>query len=682
MSEALAPAQRIAVDVGGTFIDVLWSDARGDLHGWKFAGGGPDSLAAIAARCGSDAGTEWFYSTTRALNALLGGTLPAAGLIVSRGFRELLETARLPASAGATAPAALPARLVPLEHVREIGARLAADGSAREAVDPAEVTRVVQELTAAGVVSIAVALLHSYLDGAQEAEVAALVHALRPGLEVVCSSATLPTLSEYERTLVAALNARLAPLLADELAQLEASGATAPGYVSLMQASGGLAGAKRARGNPLATTVSGPVAAVVGARVLAAAGGYRDLITLDIGGTSTDVALIRDGRCALTTRGSVAGFPLRMPMLDVVSIGAGGGSLAQSAPDGRWHVGPDSAGADPGPACYGRGGQRATLADAELVLGRLPPALLGGELPLDHARASAALAKFGAPRGLDAVAAARGVLAIATENMCGAIRRIIAGRGVDPTRCVLYAMGGAGALHAAELATLLGIPRVLVPPQPGLAAAWGLLVAPLTCEYVAALGITWPGGDAASLVESSTRLAAHAQARLLEEGVPAGHVKTRCQLDLRYAGMTHETTIDWVEAGHPEASVAATVAAFHGIFERATGRAWRDREAVELVNLRVTASGRRTPPPVPECFVTRGAPVPAAAARAVTFAGSDEALPAAVHARAALAPGDVVEGPAIIEQHEATCLVPPGWQARVDPRGDLVLARSALSGSG
>ncbi|MEQ8659588.1 MAG: hydantoinase/oxoprolinase family protein, partial [Gammaproteobacteria bacterium] len=258
------------------------------------------------------------------------------------------------------------------------------------------------------------------------------------------------------------------------------------------------------------------------------------------------------------------------------------------------------------------------------------------------------------------------------ENMCGAIRRIAAGHGFDPARYALVAMGGAGPLHAAELAALLGMRAVVVPPQPGLAAAWGLMVAPETCDFAAPGGATWPGGDAVALVAALDALAARAHAWLAAAGMPAAACTVRRQLDLRYAGMTHASTVDWVAQATPAASVAATLARFHAEFAQATGRSWRDREAVEVVGLRASGAGRRAPPPSPRRVVTRGACTPVAT-RAVTFVGAADARAARVYGRDALAEGALIAGPAVIEQYEATCLVPPGWQARVDARHNLVL---------
>jgi N-methylhydantoinase A len=632
--------------------------------------------AAIAAtRGGARAATgELLYSTTLAVNALLTHALPRIGLVVTAGFRDLLETARLPAPADA-APGAPPApRLVPLEWVRELGARHDARGAERRALDPDEVRAIAREYRDAGIDVVAVSLLHSYLDDSHERAVARLFAEVAPAIRVVLSCTVLPELREYERTVAAALNACLIPVMAAHLAAL---GADAVTPMLLMKSSGGLASVTSAAGRPLATALSGPGAAVVGMAWLGRSIGYRDLITLDIGGTSTDVALVRDGRYALTTRGTIAGFPFTTPMIDVLTIGAGGGSLAHAGPDSRWHVGPASAGAVPGPVCYGRGGTQVTLTDAHLVLGRLPGALLGGSLPLDADAAHAALAAFGQRRGLDAIATARGLLEIASHNMCGAIRRVSVQRGYDPADYALMAMGGAGPLHAAELALLLGIRTVIVPPQPGLAAAFGLLVADIEEDFVQVCGMREDALEGGRIARDFAWLERRAGAFLAEEGVAPAARRLARHLDVRYAGMSAQHTVALPAGTDPAAAVTAAIAAFHAHWLEMTGHDHRGREAVEIVNLRVRATGVRDKPALPRPPAPRAAPRPGT--RPIAFLGHPDFVASAVHARDTLAPGATCRGPAVIEQYESTIIVPPGCSASVDDWGNVII-RAAVPG--
>lgn len=676
---------RTAVDIGGTFTDVLAVGDGGRLAVAKLPSRGRDLAASFRAGIEAvtadaprtnGAGAEYLYGTTLALNALLTHRLPRVGLVVTAGFRELLETARLPATDAAD-HAPPPPRLVPLERVREITARTDADGTVRTPVDPEEVAAIARGFRDDDVQAVAVALLHSYASDAQEREVAAVFAREAPNVTVVCSSAVLPELREYERTLATCLTACLVPPMRGHLEACVPGGSDAP--LLVMKSSGGLASARRTLERPLGTALSGPSAAVVGMAWLGRQLARDKLITFDVGGTSTDVALVRDGEPALTTEGAIAGYPLRLPMIDVHTVGAGGGSLASAGPDDRWRVGPESAGAVPGPVCYGQGATQPTLTDAQLVLGRLPDALLGGTLPLDRDAAVAALEAFGAARGLDAARTAHGLLAIATHNMCGAVRRVSVLRGHDPADYTLVAIGGAGPLHAAELAELLGVREVLVPPQPGLAAPWGLLVADVREDFVRACGRAEDALDPEAMAADLAALREAADAFLDTEGFAPERRRLEGAADVRYAGMLYESR---VPLAHPvtEAALRDAVDAFHADFERLTGHHHRGKEPVEFVNLRVSAVGARDAPPLLEHVAPQdGTPV-ARGEREVTFLHGDPAVTSAVFDRATLGAGAVVDGPAVIEQYESTLLVPPGWRAEVDPYGNALLHRPASPG--
>jgi N-methylhydantoinase A len=676
----LSNLQSVSVDVGGTFTDVLCVDATGKTGSYKLPSVAPDKLAALLEQSigTSSARDELLYSTTVTLNGLLGGDLPPVGLIVTKGFREILETARLPPSAGNAPPSALPRRLVALEWVNEVNARLEANGTEREVVDREQVETLARDYLAAGISVVAVALLHSYLNPMHENAVATIFSEVAPTIEVVRSSVVLPESREYERTLATVLNACLIPVLQSHLEGLVKSPSAAP-QIWLMQSNGGLASSTSLTQQPLSTALSGPGAAVVGMRWLGETSGYENLITLDVGGTSTDVAVIKDARYSLTTSGEVAGFPIKTPMLDVLSIGAGGGSIAREAADRRWHVGPESAGASPGPACYSTGGEAATLTDAQLVLGRIPDALLGGSVPLDRARALEVLTELGRKRGFDALRAARGILEIASHNMCGAIRRVSVLRGHDPSAYSLLAMGGAGPAHAAEVAELLGMKTVIVPPQPGLAAAWGLLVADITHDVIEAIGVIESALEMPAVARAFTKLRSRANAWADLQGVDNTSRDFVTKLDLRYAGMTHETTIECPNVGDLAETIAAGLECFHDYFADLTGRIWRDQEAVEIVNLRLSVTVRRVKP---ELLAQVSQAVPCLSGektRNIGFLGHSELVVASIIDRATLTATTVLTGPAIIEQYESTTVVPPGWQARTDDLGNLILENSSLS---
>ncbi len=672
----MADLRTISIDVGGTFTDVLCVDAHGVIKSFKLPSVQPNALAAnLHSVLGQiSIQDELLYSTTVTLNSLLGGTLPEIGLIVTDGFRDILETARLPESAGEAPPSRLPRRLVNLEWVREIHARLAATGEERTHVDRAEVETIALEYAAADINVVAVSLLHSYLDPGHEQAVAAIFSEVAPKIKVVLSSAVLPELREYERTLATALNSALIPTLTEHLDSLAPDLSTRP-RIWLMQSNGGLASAESLTDQPLTTALSGPGAAVVGMRWLGEKCGFSDFITLDVGGTSTDVAVVTEGHYALTTAGNVAGFPLKTPMLDVLSIGAGGGSIAYEAPDTRWHVGPQSAGAVPGPACYGRGGDAPTLTDAQLVLGRIPDALLGRSVPLDKQRALDALNIFGRKRDLDAIGAARGILEIASHNMCGAIRRVSVARGHDPSAHALLAMGGAGPLHAAELADLLSMTSVVVPPQPGLAAAWGLLVAEVTRDFVMPLGNVDSALDLSQIETVLTNLSERAKRWCETERCVNGAWKMIPKLDLRYVGMTHETTIECPETGELKQTMIGTIDRFHNRFEQLSGRSWRDREAVEIVNVRLTASCRRQSVELPKQIMDPQPKALPQTIRDVGFLNTTALMRTPVYGREQLDQSARLSGPAIIEQYESTTVLPTGWEASVDEFGNLLLER-------
>jgi N-methylhydantoinase A len=665
---------QISIDIGGTFIDVLLEHADGRIASRKLLHDeqAPAAIVATAlADLGCTAGeaVELLYSSTAALNSLLTGSLPAIGLIVTSGFRDLMETARY---APASVESPTPRRLVALEHVREISARMAPDGSERRAVVEQEIVEIAEIYRALGIKVVAVALIHSYANLVHEQRVRAIFDGVAPEIRVVLSAEVLPELREYERALATCLNAALVPILEEHVAQFSA--ATDRGAaLYMMQASGGLSSAVRAAMRPLTTVLAGPGAAVVGMSWLGQESGYGDLITLDIGGTSTDVAVVQGGMVGLTTAGKVAGFPLKLPLVDVLSIGAGGGSVASVAPDGRWHVGPGSAGAAPGPVCYGRGGTAVTLTDAELVLGRLPEALLGGTLPLDIDAATRALTAFGQPRGLDALATARGILEIASHAICGAIRRVAMLRGCDPRLLTLFAMGGAGPLHAAELATLLGVQAVVVPPQPGLAAAYGTLVSDVTADLVRGLGVNDDAFNPDMVENMFGALHAQADALLAADNVAPALRAIERKLDLRYAGMTHEVTITCPQDVHGGALIEATIERFHRRFEELSGHSRRGREPVEIVNLRVTARGLRGKPKLSRVALASVAPVQARTRRAVQFLGQADLIETPIYDRRDLGHGTEVAGPAVIEQFESTIILPPDWLAAGDAFGNLIL---------
>jgi N-methylhydantoinase A len=665
----------VAIDIGGTFTDVTLQDpATGQAWRAKTPSVPSDPSQAFIAgvrlaleAAGAEAGSigRVLHGTTVATNLILEGKGAVTALITTQGFRHVLEIGRqdIPRRANLYAWRK-PARPVPPSRVLEVVERVGPGGVVQTALDEASVAEAVEACRLLGVTAVAVCLLHSFAHPAHERRVAEMLRAALPGVAVTISTDVLPVVREYERTLATILNAGVMPAVSTYVARLETrledAGITAP--LLLMQSNGGVAGAATIRRAPAVTALSGPAAGVVGAREVAAAAGIADLITVDIGGTSADICLIKDGKIGLTQSGKVGDWPLPLPMVDMVTVGAGGGSIAR-VEGGALSVGPSSAGAVPGPACYGLGGTDATVTDAHILLGHLPPELLGGRMRLDPALAERAISSGVAePLGLDLHQAARGILAITDSNMVGAIRVVSVERGHDPRDFALVPFGGAGPLHGCALADLLGITTVLVPPAPGVLCAEGLLAADLKAEFHRTLSAAGRPDDAEACAILSG-LQDEAQGWLADELVAPADRSTEEVALMRYAGQGGELAVPW------GGSAAAAQAAFCDAHQALYG--FTMDAPVELVTLRVEAVGR-LPAPVMATLQAGAMPAPTGQ-REVHFAGGSQATP--IYARADLAAGTHFAGPAIITQLDATTLVPPGWNVEVHASASLLLRR-------
>jgi N-methylhydantoinase A len=535
-----------------------------------------------------------------------------------------------------------------------------------------------------------VCLLHSYLNPAHERAVAAVLREEMPGAYLSVSSDVCPEFREYLRASTAAVNAGVMPIVSryvDALeSRLHALGAAAPFYV--MQSNGGVMTSASAKARPVYMVESGPAAGVIAAGAIAAPYGHRNVMSFDMGGTTAKVGLIQDGQLRLSTEievgaqsvtplgeGRGGGYPIRTPVIDLVEVGAGGGSEAWIDAGGALRVGPRSAGARPGPACYGRGGGTPTITDANLVLGRLNPAFfLGGEMTLDAEAARRTIAdRVAAPLALDPVAAAAGIVEIANAHMIGAMRLVSVQRGYDPRDFVLVAFGGAGPLHANALARELGIPTVLVPPNPGIASAVGMLMTDLRHEFVTTRRMRLDTLTPAALEALFADFVAEGEARLDRDGVPVSDRRTLRSVDLRYHGQSFELSITVPPGTLTAADVARLRAEFDAAHERAYGYA-APEDTVELVNVRLAAIGM-TPRPR-RAPLREGSRHPDGALngrREVWFAEIGGWRKTSVFDRAKLLGGNVITGPAIIEGHDASTLVHPGWEATVDQHANLVL---------
>jgi N-methylhydantoinase A len=674
----------IALDVGGTFTDVTLRDmTSGRLWITKtpttphdpsegFVAGVDKALALAGAR--PAALRHVLHGTTTATNAILEAKGAATGLLTTAGFRYVLEIGRhdIPRRANMFAWTK-PARPVPPELIFEVPGRIGVDGDEIEPLGEDAVREAARRLRAAGVASIAVCFVHSYADGAHERRARAILLEEYPECAVSLSSDVLPVFREFERSMVTVLNAYVQPLVGRYVGRLaerlRARGVGAP--LSIMKSNGGVVAADVVRAQSIHTALSGPAAGVIGARLIGESTGLGDVISVDVGGTSADVCLIQGGEAAVTTEGRVGDWPVPVPMIDIHTIGAGGGSIARVTGDGTLTVGPESAGAVPGPACYGLGGEEATVTDAHLVLGRIPPHLLGGEMRLDVERARRAVdERVARPLGLSLEAAACGILDIVNNNMVGAIRLVSVERGHDPRDFALVAFGGAGPLHGPDLAALLSMRTIVVPRHPGVLSTFGLLGTEVRNDYARTSLQKPPDYDLDSVAGIYRELQGQADAWLADEGVPAGQRRVVRLADLRYRHQGFELTVPWPGR---ELDVDALIARFHERHERLYTYALRDAP-VEIVTLRVAASGRVrrfTLPAVGGARARRER-----ARRRVYFSGRGW-IDAACVPRDTLGTGARVVGPAIVQQLDATTVIPPGQHGRVDRYGNLVIRAGA-----
>jgi N-methylhydantoinase A len=663
----------VAVDIGGTFTDVALQDrATGRVWRAKTPSVPSDPSEAFMrgvelalAQAGRDAGMldRVLHGTTVATNMILEGKGAKAALITTAGFRHVLAIGRqdIPRRANLYAWVK-PARPVPASRVLEVRERIAAGGAVLEPLDESSVRDAAAACRRMGVTAVAICLLHAYANPDHERRIAAILAKELPGVSVTASTDVLPVAREYERTLATALNAVVTPGVATYVERLQrrlaALSVDAP--LLLMQSNGGVAGASRIRTAAITTALSGPAAGVVGAREAAAACGVSDLITVDIGGTSADICLIEKGRIGLTQHGQVGEWPLPLPMVDMVTIGAGGGSIARIR-DGVLAVGPDSAGAVPGPAAYGRGGERATVTDAHVALGHLPASLLDGGMALDAEAARRVIGDtIAGPLGLSVEAAAQGILAIVDNNMMGALRVVSVERGYDPADFVLVPFGGAGPLHGCALARLLGVKRVMIPIAPGVLCADGLLAADIKAEFSRTLARA--GAIDVSAAQSVfAELQAQADAWLATERVGEDRRAFMRTALMRYRGQGGEVPTPWTgDAAALEAAFIAQHKALYGFTLEAP---------VECVTLRIEAMGKVAQPP--RQSLTAGVGAKPFGFQTMHLATGSADVP--VYARSALGAGDSFTGPAVVTQLDATTLVHAGWRVEVEPNGALIM---------
>ncbi len=692
----MAGRYRIAVDVGGTFSDfVVLDEATGEVSILKVPSTPHDPSEAVLEGVGRLTGrgvapsdvTFFSHGTTVATNTLLEEKGARTGLLVTEGFRGIYEVQDQTRGYG---PATYdlfferPRLLALPRHTEEVRERVDAQGAVLCPLDEARAVAAIRRLRDTGVESIAVCLLFSFMRPEHEQRLAALIAREHPDCTVSLSSEVLPQIREYYRLSTTVINAYVAPRLARYLASMEArlreSGVTTR-QLFVMQSNGGVTTFGTAAQRAVTTILSGPAAGVTAAAALAAAAGADQVITFDMGGTSADIALVEHGTPTETTRGQIGRRDIAVPMLDINTISAGGGTLAWVDAVGVLQVGPQSAGADPGPVCYGRGGTQPTVTDANLVLGYLnPDYFLGGELRLDRAAAERAIReRIAAPLGLDPLRAAAGIVEIINVHMEQGIKAVSSERGYDLREFALVAFGGAGPVHAARLAADLDIPRVIVPAHPGVTSALGLLMSDVKHDYVRSrlrLLAETPLEEANAILDELTE---RARADLAAEGFAPEQIALQYLLDLRYAGQGYELSVPAPRVPLDAATLQEARQRFDALHERLHGHQAPD-EPVELVSYRLVAYAR-----VPQVRLQRypAATTDVSAAlkgsRLVTFPEYGEPTPCPLYDRARLAPGHVVRGPAILEQVDSTVVVHPGQEATVDPYRNVIIRIDSTS---
>jgi len=676
---------QIGLDIGGTFTDIVALDREGRLGLTKVPSTPKDLLEGIGAAtrrildiAGAKPGDveRFIHGTTVATNAILEQKGALTAVLTTEGFEDVLELGRMKRSRmyDLAMDPETPTFLAPRRRRVGVRERLDAKGRVLVPLHEDDVRESVLALRAQGISALAVCYLFSFVNPAHERRTREIVAELAPEISVSLSSEVDPTFREYERLCVTAFDAYLGPVVKRYLAgladTLRGLGVCAPPLI--MRSRGGIVSAALAAREPVTLFLSGPAGGVIGARFAAERSGVRDFVSLDMGGTSNDVGVVRDGAPLLAGEGSIGPYPVRTPMVDVNTIGAGGGSIAWIDGAGGLRVGPRSAGAEPGPACYGRGGDEATVTDASVILGYLNPArFAGGAMKLDVGAAERAVAVIGQRLGLDLVAAAAGIHRVVNARMADQIRLVTIKRGYDPRQFSLVVLGGAGPVHGAALAAEMDMAEVLVPEAPGVLAAFGLLSAAIEHHHARTLQARTDVADLRAVNDCLADLDAAGRARMREEGTPAHEVRVAYAADMRYVGQAYELEVP-IEVPLTRERVAEIVAAFHATHERIYGYA-RPQQLAEFVNFRAVHT---YPLPRPVMKPTARASGTLADARIgerrAYFGGY---VPTALYERSRLPLGVRLAGPAIVEQDDTTTVIPPGVSGLVDDAGNLRLRR-------
>ena len=681
---------RLGIDVGGTFTDLLlFNEGTGEVHLLKTPstpedqslgiGVGVEALMAGINISPADVHSV-LHGTTVSTNTVLEAKGAKVGLLVTENFEQVLHLARsqTPGPLAGWMIMEKPDPLADLQLTRGVAERVDARGEIIKPLDETQALAAIEELLEAGAESITISLLHSYANPVHEQRLKSLIEQRDHNVPVSVSSQILPEFREYERTLVTVMNAYVRPRMQAYLQNLEDKlrALALPAYVSIVRSDGGLMSVDRAAESPVHTMLSGPAGGVSGAAFLAGLAGHPNALGFDMGGTSTDVSLIRDGKPTISRQTTLGAYPIKVPAVEVHSIGAGGGSIAHVPMTGALRVGPQSAGAVPGPACYGQGAEQPTVTDANLVLGRLPSSLLGGEMTLDVQAAEAAVARIAHPLGLNVHQAAEGILAIVNENMLGALRLVTVQKGLDPREFALVAFGGAGPLHGNAIGALAGCFPVIVPPTPGVLSALGFLCSDVKNEFARTFIRNLADTDESELKAILSGLGEEARTWLSEEGIAPTDQQLQYEIDVRYFRQGYEFSLALDPDGLSNGGMAVIGERFGVVHQQLYG--FKLDAPVELVNLRAVGTGRVVKVGLPHFEPTD--PDPSSAElepQRVYFDGNF--VVADVYERQRLRTGHHLRGPAIIVQKDTTTVIHPGYVGQVDKYLNILIRPENVS---
>lgn len=683
---------RIGVDVGGTFTDVcMFDQEKGDAMIYKLPSTPWDPSEAIAKgiqetmdknQVSPQAVAYLAHGTTVATNATLERKGSKTGIITTKGFRDLIELARQTRASLYDTQVEKPIPIIFRRMRKEVDERIAYDGSVFRPLNVQEVERIVDELKAEGVVSYAVCLLHSYINPDHERVIKEIIQNRHPEAYISISSEVLPEIREYERMTTTALNSYIGPIVGKYAnlfkKRVKDMGMNLIPYIN--QSNGGLMSIEMTFNNPIRTALSGPAAGVTGATYITKLAGLDRIITFDMGGTSTDVCLVENNSPKLTTSKAIADFPVKVPMTDVIAVGAGGGSIAWLDNGGMLKVGPESAGAYPGPVAYGRGGEVPTVTDANVVLHRLnPKTILGGKMQIDESAAFRTIEeKLAKPMGLSVVDVAEGIIKVVNSNMERAIRLVSVERGFDPREFVMVAFGGAGPLHAARIAENLDINRVMIPSNPGILCAIGLLASDIRSDYVKTGICDFTLDNAVKMNTNFQALVDEGDGWLDAEKIPQYQKQLIKHADMRYFGQNFELTIPIAFEEIRGDNIDKIKALFHDTHKREYGYC-NEKASIQIVNYRVTALGKVSTIKLREHEIEGlSAEQAIINVRAVFFEESRGYTMTNIYHRDALKAGNMLSGPAIIEQMDTTIVIPPGHTARVDSYLNILISRSIV----